>query len=109
MLSGLSGTHWRLLSGEWDFQLDSLGLQTLGCCSRLQRNGDLGSDFTRALPQCSQGEAPDEHQDCCLQNASIEISKETDLIINQGGLGRGTNWLFAGALVLLPMTWLVFG
>lgn len=30
VLSGLSGTHWRPLSGEWDFQLDSLGLQTFG-------------------------------------------------------------------------------
>lgn len=44
-----------------------------------------------------------------MQNASIEIRKEADLIINQGRLGRETNWLFPGALVLLPVTWLVFG
>lgn len=47
-----------------------------------------------------------------MQNASIEISEGADLIINHGVLGRGTNWLFPRALVLLPgdvaAVWVMF-
>lgn len=48
---------------------------------------NLGYSFTQNFCRRSQREQPDEHPNPCLQNASIQIRKEMDLIINERGAG----------------------
>lgn len=72
---------------------------------------NLGYSFTQNFCRRSQREQPDEHPNPCLQNASIQIRKEMDLIINERGAGAagGNNWHFARPQLLLRVTWLLFG
>lgn len=56
-------------------------------------NGDpglnLGFSFTQHFCRRSQREQPDEHPNPCVPNASVQIRKEMDLIINKRGTGGG--------------------